>query len=61
MKQCEKCIFYDAEFDSLRQSGDDIAIEGQENEEKHFCRMFDDTIPAEVVKDEKECKAFIYK
>ena len=41
MKQCKKCIFYDAEMEALRQSGDDVIIVGHENdEEKNYCSAY---------------------
>ena len=43
MKQCKNCIFYDAEMEALRQSGDDVIIVGHENdEEKNYCSAYMD-------------------
>lgn len=61
MKQCENCIFYDKEYDELRQSGDDIAIVGQENKEKHYCRVFKNGIDDDVIEDMKDCKKYSFK
>ena len=55
MKQCEQCIFYDAKYDELLQSGDDIIIVGQEDTENHYCRQFDGAIDNDIIIDEKKC------
>lgn len=62
MKQCKNCIFYDEEYDRLRQSGDDIIIVGEEFKEKHYCSNADDEIiDDKIVNNEKKCKHFIDK
>lgn len=61
MKQCKQCIFYDKEYDILRQSGDDIIIEGQDEVEKHFCRQCDKAIDNEIILDNKICERCISK
>lgn len=61
MKQCEQCIFYDAEYDELRQSGDDIKIDGQESKEKHYCRLYDHAIDEGIVTDKVKCERRISK
>lgn len=40
MKQCEKCAWYEKEYDELISSGDDVIIEGEEPVEKHYCHKF---------------------
>lgn len=55
MKQCEQCIFYDAKYDKLLQSGDDIIIVGQEDTENHYCRQFDVAIDSDIIIDKKKC------
>ena len=62
MMQCEKCVFYDAEYDRLFQSGDDCEIVGQEFEVKHYCAIIDNKIiPCEVAEDKKKCPFFVEK
>ena len=39
MKQCKNCIFYDAEMEALRQSGDDVIIVGHENDEEKIIAL----------------------
>ena len=41
MADCEKCPFYNAEFEEIRKLTDDTIIE---DEEHHFCIMHDDHI-----------------
>ena len=55
MEYCKKCIFYDKEYDELRQNGDDTIIIGEEQEEKHYCRMYDSGIDEDIVKGKKKC------
>lgn len=55
MKQCEQCIFYDAEYDELLQSGDDMLIIGQEEKENHYCRLFDEAIDEDIIIGKKTC------
>lgn len=61
MKQCQKCIFYDKEYDELFQSGDDIVIIGEEDKEKHYCRLFDGAIDHDIITDRKECNCRVKK
>lgn len=56
MKQCRECIFYDAEYDELRQSGDDIIIDGQQSQEKHYCRLYDQGIDERIITDKVKCE-----
>jgi hypothetical protein len=39
MANCNKCPFYDAEYDRIKSGLDDVIIEGEEHEEHHFCIM----------------------
>lgn len=61
MKQCEHCIFYDAEYDKLLQSGDDTAVVGQEGKEKHYCRLFDGAVDDDIITDKKACDRQVAK
>ena len=54
MKQCKNCEFYDEKFDELEQS--DVEIIGSEAKEVHFCPLFPDGIPNEIVQDERDCE-----
>lgn len=61
MKQCERCFFYDMEYDNLLRSGDDIAFVGQEYKEKHYCRLYDHAIDDKIVTDEVKCERYFSK
>ncbi len=56
MEYCKKCIFYDKDYDELRQSGDDVIIIGEGQEEKHYCRMYDNNIDEDIVNGKKKCE-----
>ena len=56
MEYCKKCIFYDKEYDEMRQSGDDVVIVGKDQKEKHYCRMYDTAIPEKIVDGKAECE-----
>jgi hypothetical protein len=57
LEQCNKCVFYDKDYDELRRSGDDIIIPNTPAE-KHYCRMYDSFIDNGIVTDKKKCKHF---
>ena len=59
MEYCKTCALYDSEYDELRRSGDDVIVIGQENTERHYCRMYDTNIPPEVVENKKRCEFHI--
>lgn len=61
MENCKKCVFYDAEFDKLRQSGDDIIFVGSKDTEKHYCRMYESCIAADILSGAAECEHHISK
>lgn len=44
MANCKKCPFYDEEYDSMKIRMNDVIIEGEENEEHHFCVMHENHI-----------------
>lgn len=50
MVNCKECIFYDAEYDELRQSGNDTG-----KPLAHYCRMYKDGIPNEVWDNLHKC------
>ena len=56
MEYCKSCVFYDEEYDTLRQSGDDVFIVGQDEHEKHYCHLHDDHIPTEIVNGDGVCE-----
>ena len=56
MEYCKKCIFYDKDYDELLQSGDDILLAGEEQKEKHYCRLYDKHIDDDIVSGKKECE-----
>lgn len=58
MKQCNKCIFYNKEFDEKRQSLNDIIWVGKEESDEHYCGIFQ-PVSKEYVNDDAKCPAFI--
>ena len=66
MEQCKNCIFFDKEYDELRQEYNDVVYAQQEIKEKHFCRLYWDitqggVIPQEVWENKVKCKYFVSK
>lgn len=59
MDYCKTCQFYDPEYDELRQSGDDILVTGQEDVEKHYCRMYAQRIDPDIISGKKRCEFHI--
>jgi hypothetical protein len=47
---CKGCLLYDAEYDNVLQSLNDIG-----NIDDHFCIMYQNGIPEKVWKCEEEC------
>jgi hypothetical protein len=58
LEQCNKCAFYDKDYDELRRSGDDVVIPNTPDV-KHYCRMYEKFIDNDIVTDKKECQYFI--
>ena len=56
MENCKRCIFYDKEYDELKQSWDDKVIIGQEQQTKHYCRMYDDPINPDIYTGKTPCE-----
>ena len=56
MEYCKKCIFYDEGYDEMMQSGDDVYIEGSNEEEKHYCRMYQGPINSKITQGKKLCQ-----
>ena len=54
MENCKNCIFYDLEYDELRQSGNDVIKDSNAN--NHYCRMCKDGIPEEVWNKKTKCQ-----
>lgn len=59
MKQCKGCIFYDETFDMMHQS--DVVVEGEEQNEVHYCDLFRDGISNLIINNQKQCEHFIDK
>lgn len=55
MALCNKCINTDAEYETLRAEFDDVDMIGGDKREKHYCRMFNDTIPNSIYYDGEQC------
>lgn len=58
MKQCEDCLFYDAQYDKMRRRGDDVVRVGQERKDRHFCQAYKNGIPENVFNDMEVCKRY---
>lgn len=54
MKQCKQCEFYDEAFDEMEQS--DVEIKGSEQTETHYCPLFPDGIPDDIIHGKKACE-----
>jgi len=54
MKQCKECEFYNEDYDKMEQS-DTEPVES-EQKEQHFCPLFPDGIPDEIIKDRTQCE-----
>lgn len=62
MEQCNKCGFYNLDFDKMLQSAEDVAIEGKEPEEHNFCANYSklyEGIPKSILQDKVKCKYFV--
>lgn len=60
MPQCEKCAFYNQEYDETLQEYDDTIIIGDDRE-RHHCTMYDDIIPPDVWYNGGDCQFFFDK
>ena len=60
MEQCNKCAFYDKDYDEMKQSGDDLVLPGTPAK-RHHCRMYDSFIDNDIVTDKKKCEYFTKK
>ena len=60
MSQCKQCLFYDKEYDKLRQQWDDIIIVGQEDVIKYYCYVHS-PIPQEILNDQTKCFSFVLR
>lgn len=56
MVDCNNCLLFSEEINKLRQEYDDIS-----EEERTFCDMYDDAIPAEIQEGKKHCPYFTEK
>lgn len=59
LEQCKSCIFFNKEYNELRQSGDDIIVIGKEEKTNYYCG--DDIIPQNIVYDKEKCNKRIAK
>lgn len=55
MESCKMCIFYNAEYDEVRQQYVDTLKVGDVGE-KHFCVMYDHPIDPDIVSGKKQCQ-----
>ena len=58
---CDKCLNYSKEIDLFRQQYvDKIVIDGND-QEQHFCPMYDDHIPEGIYYNGENCEFFTEK
>lgn len=57
MPQCDKCKFFDREYDKEMQQYDDVMKMG-DRIVRHHCPMYDDHIPEEIYFEGKDCAFF---
>lgn len=55
---CNKCLFYDKQYDNFRQEYDDIIVLGNNQPEAHYCPMYLDNIPNAIFYDGAKCEFF---
>lgn len=48
-------MFYDRNYDEMRQSGDDIIVVDKPQEIRHYCQMFKEGIDNRIIDDKKKC------
>lgn len=58
MEYCKTCIFYDAEYNEMMQGTDDFIVEGEEQHNKYYCRVYDEHAPFDVVEGRKRCEHY---
>lgn len=61
MEQCKGCEFYDVEYDELRQKWDDVVFPGEEDAQKHYCRMYEKYIDKNIIADKTKCESRVEK
>ena len=60
MADCKNCIFYDEDYDFMKNKMNDVIIEGEEPEEHHFCMMHEGHIDDYFV-HKKKCEYEVSK
>lgn len=58
---CNNCLFYDKQYDDMRQEYDDIIVVGNNQPLKHFCVQYEGGIPTDIFYGGSACKFFIEK
>ena len=58
---CNNCLFYDKQYDDMRQEYDDVIVVGNDQPPKHFCVQYEDGIPKDIFYGGNACKFFIEK
>lgn len=61
MVLCNSCMNYRKSYDELCKSWDDESIVDAPKIEKHYCCMYDDSIPQNISNDKAECPYFMEK
>lgn len=55
MALCSKCMYMDEKYDSFRQEYDDTIVVA-DTRTKHFCIMYDDSIPMDIYYENAPCE-----
>jgi len=59
MESCSKCALYNERYDEFQKNHVDTEI--RENPDLHFCCIYDESIPTDIVKDKEACDHMIKK
>ena len=55
MALCEKCLFYNKEYDDFNRDYDDTIIIG-DSYKPHFCTQYFDGIPRSIFEENADCE-----
>ena len=58
MEECKKCKRYRKEYDDFYAMFDDELIVNKPKKRKHYCPMYKNGMPDEIVDDKEKCEFF---
>lgn len=61
MELCKSCLNYRTEYDEMCRNWDDESIIDAPNIEKHYCCMYDESIPQEIISNQAQCPYYMGK